>query len=350
MILKMRFDIKLSRGYNSRRHNGNGFSGKSKNMNILIYGGGAVGLGLASCLLKSRTQADILARPATVQALRKNGLKRTGIFGNYYAEPSEFGSFTMLEEIQGRQYDYILVCTKSFDSQHAVKDLYEHISIFTTGTKIVLSQNGWGNAEEFLSFFDKGIIYNARIITGFQRPSLNEVTVTVHADSIHIGSLFGCDLSAVEKLCTAINDGDIPCITTNLIVRDIWAKMLYNCALNPLGAVLEVPYGVLARYEPTRIIMNGIVEEVFTVMKKAGYGTHWDSAGDFLEVFYDKLVPDTAEHKSSTLQDIAAGKPTEIDALNGAVIKMSRQHGISVPYNLMVFNMIRFLEAKSLGR
>ena len=316
-------------------------------MKALIYGGGAVGLGLASCLLKSKATVDIIARKDTVAALQKNGLIRTGIFGNYRAEPSAFGSYTSPGQIENKTYDYILVCTKSFDSRKAAKNLYEYQSLFGRNTKIVLFQNGWSNAEKFASFFDRQIVYTARVITGFQRQSPNEVVITVHADSIHIGSLFGADVSRVRELSELINSGDIPCRTTDRIDKDIWAKMLYNCALNPLGAILDVPYGKLAEREFTRSIMNGIVEEVFTVMNLAGHETHWQSAKDFLEIFYAELVPDTAEHKSSTLQDIAAKKPTEIEALNGAVIKLAEKFAVDVPYNLVVYNIIKFIEAKS---
>ena len=172
--------------------------------------------------------------------------------------------------------------------------------------------------------------------------------ITVHADSIHIGSLFGAGLSVVQDLADAIGKGGIPSQTTDQIGKDIWAKMLYNCALNPLGAILDVPYGTLAEHESTRKIMNSIVEEVFSVMTKADYETHWESVKDFLEVFYGKLVPDTAEHKSSTLQDLIAKKPTEIDALNGAVIKLAEKFDIPVPCNSIVYNIIKFIEARSL--
>jgi len=316
-------------------------------MRVLIYGGGAVGLGLASCLLKSKAQVDIISRKNTILSLQKNGLARTGIFGDYCAEPSAFGSYILLDEVPPKTYDYILVCTKSFDSFHAAKDLSMHESFFGRSTKIVLFQNGWSNAEVFTPLFDKGIVYSARVITGFQRCRPNEVTITVHADSIHIGSLFGADLSEVEELSRSINDGGIPCETTGDIGKDVWAKMLYNCALNPLGAILDVPYGKLAEYEFTRTIMNGIAGEVFDVMTTAGYRTHWQTAADFLDIFYSKLVPDTAGHKSSTLQDIAAKKPTEIDALNGAVIKIAEKFAIPVPYNLVIYNIIKFIEEKS---
>jgi 2-dehydropantoate 2-reductase len=315
-------------------------------MRVLIYGGGAVGLGVGSCLLKSGVELDIIGRANTAAALRDHGLVRTGIFGEYRAEAAAFGSYTSLKEIQGGTYDFILVCTKSFDSLEAAKDLSEHRGLFGEETKIILFQNGWGNAEVFTDFFEKERIYNARVITGFQRLKANEVTVTVHADSIHIGSLFGGELSCVEQLSESIAEGDIPCETTSGIEKDLWAKMLYNCALNPLGAILDVPYGVLAERDFTREIMRGITEEIFLVIARAGHRTHWESAEDFLRVFYEKLVPDTAEHKSSTLQDILAKKKTEIDALNGAVIELARKHGVGVPYNLVVYNIIKFLEAK----
>ena len=314
-------------------------------MRVLIYGAGSVGLGVASCLLKSQAGVDIIARENTVLALRKSGLTRTGIFGDYYAEPTKFGSYVSLNEIQNQIYDYILVCIKSFDSLNAAQDLSRYQSLFGEKTKIILFQNGWGNAEIFLSFFNAEQIYNARVITGFRRLKDNEVEITVHADPIHIGSLFSGDLFSIEDLSKLITKGNIPCEVTSNIEKDLWAKMLYNCALNPLSAILDVPYGLLAANEFTQIIMNGIVQEVFEVMTAADYQTHWQSAKDFLQLFYKKLVPDTAEHKSSTLQDILAKKKTEIDALNGAVIKLAKQYRIDVPYNLVVHNMVKFLEA-----
>lgn len=313
-------------------------------MRVLVYGGGSVGLGIASCVIKAGAEVDIIAREATVRALRERGLTRTGIFGDYQAEAGKFASYCSLEDIQGVSYDYILVCVKSFDTSTAAQGLSGHKRLFGEQAKIVLFQNGWGNAEVFLSFFERAQVYNARVITGFRRADKNTVEITVHADSIHIGSLFGGDLACVERLCEFINRGDIPCELTGDIARDLWAKMLYNCALNPLGAVLDVPYGVLAESEFTRAVMDGIVGEIFGVMAAAGYQTHWQKAEDFLEVFYNKLVPDTAEHKSSTLQDILASKKTEIDALNGAVIKLAEKHRVEVPYNLAVYNIVKFIE------
>jgi 2-dehydropantoate 2-reductase len=314
-------------------------------MDVLIYGGGAVGLGIASCLIRPGNRVEIVARAGTVAALKSEGLLRTGIFGRVHAQAGAFGCCASLDEVAHGLYDFVLICTKSFDSAAAAKDLANHKDHIGRGPRLVLFQNGWGNAEAFAAHFDRGRIYNARVITGFRRPRPNEVEVTVHADAIHVGSLFLTDLSVLEPLCQAIREGGIPSESTDSIEKDLWAKMLYNCALNPLGAILGVPYGALAEAASTRSLMDRIVEEVFAVMVAAGYRTHWSQPRQFLEIFYGRLVPDTAEHKSSTLQDIAAGKRTEIEALNGAVIHLAQEHGIAVPYNLAIYNLIKFLES-----
>jgi 2-dehydropantoate 2-reductase len=290
---------------------------------------------------------DLIAREHTILALKSKGLIRTGIFGDYHAASSTFGCVSSLKALPNGTYDFILVCTKSFDSLDAATDLSLHRSLFEDHTRVVLFQNGWGNAEAFVSVFEKPIVYNARVITGFRRRQPNEVNVTVHADAIHIGSLFGASVSDVKDLAEAIDTGDIPCRTTQEIGRDIWAKMLYNCALNPVGAVLDVTYGELAGQKSSRVFMDGIIEETFSIMTLAGYETHWDSAKNFLDVFYNKLVPDTAEHKSSMLQDIAAKKRTEIDALNGAVIKLAERFAMPLPYNSVAYNLIKFIESGS---
>lgn len=313
-------------------------------MRILIYGGGAVGLGVASCLLLSGCDVDVVARPQTVAALRMNGLVRTGLFGCFQVPPDRCGAHATLADLARETYEFVLVCTKSFDSAPAAQDLAGRPDRLGTDARLVLFQNGWGNAEAFRPHFSPARIFNARVITGFRRHKPNEVEVTVHAEPIHIGSLFAADPACVEPLCRCISAGGIPCEKTDDIGRDLWAKMLYNCALNPLGAILKVPYGALADHATTRGLMSRIIEEVFRVMRAAGHRTHWASAGDFLRLFYERLVPDTAGHKSSTLQDIAAGRRTEIDALNGAVLALADRHGVAAPYNRAVYDLVKFVE------
>jgi len=316
-------------------------------MRVLIYGGGAVGLGIASCLIRPTHHVDIIARSGTVAALRQDGLVRTGLFDRIHARPDSFGCYESLDRMGAGEYDLVLICTKSFDSGPAAEDLAAHGRAIGDDAGLVLFQNGWGSAEIFRDHFAQSRIYNARVITGFHRHRPNEVEVTVHADAIHIGSLFGADVSAVGPLCQAIREGGIPCEPTGAIEKDLWAKMLYNCALNPLSAILGVPYGALAEETSTKMLMSRIVEEVFQVVKAAGYRTHWSQPGEFLDVFYAKLIPDTAGHASSMLQDISAGKRTEIDALNGEVLRLAQQHGLDAPFNQAVYNLVKFVESSA---
>ncbi len=315
-------------------------------MNILLHGAGAVGLGLASCLLKSGERVDLIGREDTVDALKQNGLQRTGLFGNFQAPPESFGVYSSLNRLPKNNYDFILVSTKSFDSRTAAEQIATIPFLKNAATPIVLCQNGWGNAEIFAEHFLQERIKNGRVITGFRRPRKHQVDITVHADAIHLGSLFGDDTSGLETLSAAIDAGGIPCQVTPTISKDLWAKMLYNCMLNGLSTVFNVPYGVLGESPHTRELMENIAHEVYAVMTSAGYATHWASAEDYIDTFYKHQLPPTTSHEPSMLQDVRVGKRTEIDALNGAVAALGQQHGVPTPANTTVTRMIQFMETK----
>ena len=153
-------------------------------------------------------------------------------------------------------------------------------------------------------------------------------------------------MECLEPLAKALVEGGLPSAVTPYIARDLWAKMLYNCPLNALGALLEVSYGLLGEKESTRKIMEGIVYEVFAVMRAMGHETHWKNAQDYLDEFYGKLLPSTYEHESSMLQDLRAGKVTEIEGINGVVVREGENRSIAVPYNILVSNFVRFLQDK----
>lgn len=313
-------------------------------MNILLYGAGAVGLGLASCLLKNGERVDLIGRADTVNALQHNGLERTGLFGDFTAAPESFAAYTSLSQLPKGHYDFILVCTKSFDTR-SVAEQIAGISFLDNAT-IVLCQNGWGNAEIFAQYFPRNRIRSGRVITGFRRPLKHQVDITVHADAIHLGSLFDDNISGLEQLSAAIAAGGIPCEVTPAIGKDLWAKMLYNCMLNGLSTIHNVPYGVLGESPYTRELMENIAHEVYAVMTAADYATHWTSAEDYIEIFYKLQLPPTYNHEPSMLQDVRSGKRTEINALNGAVVSLGQQHGIDTPINTAVTRMIQFMESR----
>ena len=320
---------------------------QTKPLNILIFGSGAVGLGLGSCLLKAGVDMTFIDNADTVAAFKQKGILRSGIFGEFAAPPESFSAYTDLAQIQSKTFDFILVCTKSNHVATAAEAIGANRHLLKKTGKIVHFQNGWGNAEKILPFFNENIVYSGRVITGFTKPEPHHVVVTVHADAVHVGSLFGKSLEPVEPLCRAIDAGGIPCQPWKDIAKDLWAKLLYNCALNPLGAILDVPYGKLADNPHTRALMNRIIEEVYAVMQAADFSTYRPTADEYKDVFYTKLVPPTAEHKSSTLQDLQSGRKTEIEALTGQVLQLAKKTGIDVPCNSMLYTLIRFIEERN---
>src|SRR5205085_3884179 len=114
-----------------------------------------------------------------------------------------------------------------------------------------------------------------------------------------------------------------------------------SAALNPLGALLGVTYGALAENRDTRSIMDVVIEEAFAVARAEGVALPWADAAAYRESFYGRLVPSTAEHRSSMLQDIERGRPTEIDAINGEVARRGLRGGLPVPVNLTLARLIR---------
>ncbi len=312
-------------------------------MNSLVFGGGAVGLGLASCLMAAGWKPDIVARKGTADALMRDGLKRTGLIGDLSFQ--NVNVYADMADIPGNGvYDFILVCTKSHDSESAARILASHPERIGSHTCVVLCQNGWGNREIFINHFPENQVYNARVITGFHRYAPNHVEVTVHVQPVNLGSLHHSPAPELIPLRDAIRTGGLTSEITDTIGKDLWAKMLFNCSLNPLGAIFDVPYGALKESEHTRSIMGDIVREIFSVLESSGNQSHWDSPDVYYQFLLDTLIPGTARHESSTLQDIRMKKKTEIDALTGAVVDLARCHGVPVPVNEMLYRMIRFME------
>ncbi len=314
-------------------------------MDTLIYGAGAVGLGLGSALLAAGAHVRFVAREATVEALQRHGLLRTGRFGRFHAPPETLSAAPALADLAPGPVDFALVTTKTTATDTAARALAARPEVVGPATQLVLCQNGWGNAERFAAHFPEARVWNARVITGFRRPQAHHVEVTVHAEPIHLGSLFGRDPAPLAPLAEAIDRGGLPCATTGHVGRDLWAKMLYNGCLNPLGAIFGVPYGALGRSPHARGVMEALARETFAVMRASGYDTHWDTPDAWLADFYERLLPPTADHESSTLQDLRAGKRTEIDALTGAVVGLGAAHGVEVPVSRTVLALVRFIEA-----
>lgn len=311
-------------------------------MNILVIGAGAVGIGIATSVASQGANVSIYAHGQTAKAIKENGIKRTGLFTHYEIE--RVPVYEDYKEIPKNHFDYIFISSKTTANEDIANNLNDHRNILKNTAKIIIFQNGFGNDEPYLKHFTKKQVFSARVITGFTRPERHISEVTVYTEPILIGSLQKEDTSGLQEIADLITKSGIRCEITDEVDRYLWAKMLYNCALNPLGAILDVTYGQLTESQYTLEIMNSIIDEIFNVIKASPYETLWDSAEEYKDIFYSKLVPDTYNHYSSTHQDIQRKIKTEIDSLNGKVIQLGEANNIDVSTNKIIYNLIKAIE------
>lgn len=313
-------------------------------MNILVIGAGAVGIGLASSVLSQNADVSIYARGETAKAIRKNGIERTGLFTHYSFREDEVTVYENYGEMAEDSFDYVFITSKTTANDDISKKLNQNRHILKENAKIIIFQNGFGNDEPYLRYFTSKEVFSARVITGFTRPKRHISEVTVYTEPILIGSLQGEDPKDLQEIADMITASGINCELTGEVDKYLWAKMLYNCALNPLGAILNVHYGALTENEYTTEIMNKIIDEIFNVIKTCGYSTLWDTPDEYRDLFYSKLIPDTYNHFSSTHQDIQKKIKTEIDSLNGKVIQLGEANNIDVSTNKIIYNLIKAIE------
>ncbi len=311
-------------------------------MRVLIYGAGALGQALGCMLAAAGNEVTLVIRERFRQALEERGLRVDGIFGSYQAEPSRLKLTTSITGLDGSLFSAVMITTKSYDTAGAVSDIS---ALKNCTCPVVSMQNGCGNVEQLLDAFGPERSFGARVITGFEIISPGRVSITVSADDIHIGSGVSGSIPAPGTLLArTISDAGLPCIAVEDIHLSLFAKLLYNCALNPLGAILGVPYGALAEQQDTRAIMNSVIAETFSVIGAMGRKLVWKDAEAYKRHFYQTLIPATREHRSSMLQDLEQGKPTEVEALVGYVSKNGRHHRIETPSCDLLARMIRFKE------
>lgn len=314
-------------------------------MNILIDGAGAIGIAIAASMISQGANVSFYAQGETANKIKSEGIKREGIFKHLSYNFDKYDVYTNYNDIPKNTFDFVFVCSKTIVNEEISYRLNENKDILKENSRIIIFQNGFGNDEPYLKYFSKDQVYCARVITGFKRSKRNISEITVHTEPILIGSLQNAEVNSVKIISEMISASGIPSETTENISAFLWAKMLYNCSLNPLGAILGVNYGKLIENIYSIAIMNQIIDEIFEVMKVAGYKTNWESPREYKKIFYSKLVPDTYNHQSSTLQDIQKRKKTEIDSLNGKVIAIGEKYGVDVKVNKTIYNLIKTIES-----
>ena len=309
-------------------------------MNVLVFGLGALGT-VYSCLLKkSGHRVVALARGANTQIIRDKGVRITGIWDEHSARLDNI--ITGIKQVQEEQFDLILVTVKSYATVSAARAI---TGLVSPGTLVVLLQNGYGNYESAAEYIPRENLVLARVIFGAETIAPGESMVTVIADEVVLGSPDNTVSGDVlENLAAVFKQAGIPTRTSSEVMKYVWGKIIYNSALNPLGALLNVEYGRLAEVEHTRELMDGVISEIFALLTAMGQETFWPDADAYRDDFYEKMVPTTASHHSSMLQDIMRGRMTEIDALNGAVVSLGREYGVPTVINEVITRMIKARE------
>ncbi len=311
-------------------------------MIFLIYGAGALGQAMGCMLSASGQHVDLILRDRFHKAISEKGLSVTGIFGDYTADPNTLDLYTDIRQTT-KTYDYVLITTKSYDTEFAVNEIN---TLSHRALSIVSMQNGCGNLEKLVNTFGTRKSLGARVITGFEIGAPGLVNITVSADSIHVGSSQKGTISdQADRLAACIEHAGHPCEAVEDIHQSLFAKLLYNCTLNPLGAILGVHYGALVEKEETRQIMDQVIEETFSVIHALGGKTPWQDATAYKEVFYKTLIPATYNHRPSMLQDLEAGKPTEVNSLIGYVSRQGKKFNIHTPHCDMLTALVQFKES-----
>ncbi|NPA32289.1 MAG: 2-dehydropantoate 2-reductase [Aquificae bacterium] len=301
-------------------------------MRFWILGVGAIGSAYLAFLTRAGHDA--------VGLVRRNPVSEISVSGIWGSFSVPVRTFTKPEEIPFGP-DVLILSVKSYDTKEALLSVRDFIP---KETLIMVAQNGYGNYETALELFPENPVILSRVIFGAKREKPGSVRITVCADDVVIGDPRGkIPASFLEELAKLFSSAGIPTRHSPDVYKYLIDKLVYNSALNPLGALFEKTYGELAENPKTRELMNEVIKEIFLVIKERNLPSFFKSAEDYTKVFYEKLIPPTASHYPSMLEDIRKGK-TEIDALNGAVVRLAHEAGLRVPTNELITRMVKAKE------
>lgn len=299
-------------------------------MKIAVLGAGAVGLSIAA-RLSSLADVHAVSRPRHADAVTRLGLRLTGLWGDatYF--------FPCTTDLPDDEYEYILITSKATQTREICEQFKDRFG----NAAVVSIQNGIGNEEIIREY--TGNVIGGMIITGFEWRGDADIHISVIGGDAQFG-LFpdGCD-ERVTSLAGLFEQAGIVAAVTDSIRTAIWGKTIYNAALNPLGALMGVPYGALLNTYAWEVITD-IVREAYAVADAEGIVLEHSTADAYLDYLHDVQIPATASHRSSMYQALSAGKRTEIAFMNGALAAKGDAHGILTPANVFITRLIRFRE------
>jgi 2-dehydropantoate 2-reductase len=235
-----------------------------------------------------------------------------------------------------------MVFTKSIHSKQAIES-GRHL--FGDDTWVLTLQNGLGNVEAI-----EELVPRSRIIVG---------TTTCPSDLLGPGRVRSlgqghtriftadeCASSGLERICQALQQAGLQCELAPNIFAMIWEKLAFNAAVNSLTAATGLSMGGLGATTEGRELASTIAKEVVAVANRKGVAAQESVVLDTLIT----TMRDHAGHLPSMLQDLRAGRKTEVEAINGAVVREAQALGMSVPTTETLYRLVRILEQAGLAQ
>ena len=293
-------------------------------MQVAVIGAGAVGCYYGGLLLRAGHDVTFIGRPAHVDAINANGLLLDlKTFKGYLPAKSATDTKTLTSP------DLVLVCVKSADTEQAGRALAGRLR---PDTSVLSLQNGVDNAQRLSAVIGQAVI-PAVVYVGSEM-----------AGPGHIRHHGGGDLAigrspASEALAQTLEAAGVHTTISDDIEVTLWSKLVINCAFNALSAVADISYGPMLEVAGARDVVTRAVQEAIAVARAHGVSLPDDLLANILNI--PTMMP---QQKSSTAQDLARGKPSEIDFLNGHVVRKGAELGVPTPTNHALQVMVKLAE------
>jgi 2-dehydropantoate 2-reductase len=309
---------------------------------VTVMGAGAVGSYFGGMLARSGARVTLIARPSHVEAIRRNGLLLDTVT---FKETVRLNASSEASAVRDTQF--VLFCVKTLDTEGAARAIAPHLS---SGAIVISLQNGVDNVARIRSAAGidalPAVVYVAAAL-----PEPGHVKHSGRGEWI-VGEYKGAappragECSRPEHVAEICTAAGIPCRVSSDIEADQWTKMVMNCAGNAVTAIAQTSFAHAARNLDTREVMRMVINESVAVARAAGVGlpeVDWTEKGL-------KNAETLGEATSSTAQDIARGKATEIDSLNGYIVRRGKDLGVPTPVNMTLFALIKLIEESSAKR
>jgi len=303
-------------------------------MKIIIVGPGAMGCLFAGILCRAGHEVWVLARDEAQAALIRERDICIETAGDILHLPRTV--ITAAPEHIGVA-DIVLVCVKAYDTHAALKHALPAIS---RGTTVVTLQNGLGNIEILCQEVAPEQVLAGTTAHGATRISNWHVRHAGIGETV-IGAAHPAGRSRLQKVGKILNDAGIRTVPAEDITAVLWGKLLVNAGINPLTAIMRIKNGQILESSYLESIMHRAVQEGRQIADALGILLPYADPVDRVT----EVCRATAENISSMHQDILAGRKTEIDQINGMLVRYGRQHHVPTPVNSMLTWLVASAEA-----